>query len=51
MNSAIYAKTGKRIPEDILQDFILGKEVSLPFDVKAIIERQLIDFLIKLKVS
>jgi len=44
MNSAIYAKTGKRIPEDILQDFILGKEVILPFDVKEIIERQLMGF-------
>lgn len=44
MNSAIYAKTGKRIPEDILQDFILGKEVILPFDVKEIIEQQLMEF-------
>ena len=34
----------KRIPEDILQDFILVKEAILPFDVKEIIERQLMEF-------
>ena len=44
MNSTIYAKTGKRIQEDILQDFILGKELILHFDVKSIIERQLVEF-------
>lgn len=44
MNSAIYAMTGKRIPEDILQDFILGKEVILPFKVKEIVVKHLEEF-------
>lgn len=41
INDAVVELTGKRIPESVVQDFILGKEEVVPNNVKVIITAKL----------
>lgn len=44
INDAVFEATGKRIPENVIQDFIMDKEVVIPDSVKAIIIAKLKEF-------
>ena len=37
INAAVAEATGGRVPESVVQNFILGKDVVIPEDVKEII--------------